>query len=251
MAAFPGAGERSAGRLARPDASPGLRRGREVGILRFLLELPRNGGKRRCSMRPGQQKVRYNRVIQQLRALPNQLTLLRLSIIPFLALAILDDHYHRALILLVIAGLSDGLDGFLARLFRQRTQLGAYLDPIADKLLLSTLFLVLMHKHLVPLRITVLVFSRDLGILIVAAMLYNIAGMRDFSPSIFGKANTLAQIVAVTTVIVLQTYTSPWLVWLRHFSLQATLWLTLISGFHYLWLSGWRLGHPAETRALM
>jgi cardiolipin synthase len=187
-------------------------------------------------------------VIQQLRALPNQLTLLRLSIIPFLALAILDAHYHRALILLVIAGLSDGLDGFLARLFRQRTQLGAYLDPIADKLLLSTLFLVLMHVGLVPQRITVLVFSRDLGILIVAALLYNIAGMRDFSPSIFGKANTLAQIVAVSSVVLAQTYAPHWLLWLRHAALEVTLWLTVISGFHYLWLSSWRLAHPEGAR---
>lgn len=186
-------------------------------------------------------------MIQQLRALPNQLTLLRLSIIPFLALAILDAHYHRALILLVIAGVSDGLDGFLARVFRQRTQLGAYLDPIADKLLLSTLFLVLMHVGLVSLRVTIFVFSRDLGILIMAALLYNTVGMRDFSPSIFGKANTLAQIVAVTSVVLAQTYAPGWLLWLRHASLEATLWLTVISGFHYLWLSGRRLSHPAET----
>ncbi|HEX4021208.1 MAG TPA: CDP-alcohol phosphatidyltransferase family protein [Acidobacteriaceae bacterium] len=186
-------------------------------------------------------------MIQQLRALPNQLTLLRLSIIPFLALAILDARYHRALILLVIAGVSDGLDGFLARVFRQRTQLGAYLDPIADKLLLSTLFLVLMHVGLVSLRVTIFVFSRDLGILIMAALLYNTVGMRDFSPSIFGKANTLAQIVAVTSVVLAQTYAPKWLLWLRHASLEATLWLTVISGFHYLWLSGRRLSHPAET----
>ncbi|MBA2677323.1 MAG: CDP-alcohol phosphatidyltransferase family protein, partial [Ktedonobacteraceae bacterium] len=83
-------------------------------------------------------------VLRQLSALPNQLTLLRLSIVPFLVLAILDAQYHRAFILIVVAGISDGLDGTLARLFRQRTELGAYLDPIADKLLLSTLFLVLM-----------------------------------------------------------------------------------------------------------
>ncbi len=188
-------------------------------------------------------------MIQQLRALPNQLTLLRLSIIPFLALAILDAHYHRALVLLVIAGLSDGLDGFLARRFGLRTQLGAYLDPIADKLLLSTLFLVLTHMGLVPLHITLMVFSRDLGILIVAALLYNTVNMRDFSPSIFGKANTLAQIMAVTAVVLAKSYAPGWLLWLRHEALQATLWLTWISGFHYLWLCGKRLGHPQSMPA--
>ena len=188
-------------------------------------------------------------MIQQLRALPNQLTLLRLSIIPFLALAILDAHYHRALVLLIIAGLSDGLDGFLARRFALRTQLGAYLDPIADKLLLSTLFLVLTHMGLVPLHITLMVFSRDLGILIVAALLYNTVNMRDFSPRIFGKANTLAQILAVTAVVLAKSYAPGWLLWLRAASLQATLWLTWISGFHYLWLCGKRLGHPQSMSA--
>ncbi len=187
-------------------------------------------------------------MIQQLRALPNQLTLLRLSLIPFLALSLLDAHYHRALILLIVAGLSDGLDGFLARNFGLRTQLGAYLDPIADKLLLSTLFLVLMHIGLVSLRVTLFVFSRDLGILIMAALLYNTVGMRDFSPSIFGKANTLAQIIAVTTVVLAKSYGPAWVLWVRHAALIATLWLTVISGFHYLWVSGRRLGHLGETQ---
>ena len=188
-----------------------------------------------------------NCVIQQLRALPNQLTLLRLSIIPFLVLALLDAHYHRALVLLVIAGLSDGLDGALARAFHQRTQLGAYLDPIVDKLLLSTLFLVLMRLGLAPRSITVLVFSRDLGILIMAALLYASAGIRDFRPSIFGKANTLAQIRAVSSIVLAKTYAPGWVLWVRHVALQATLWLTLVSGFHYLWLSGHRLGHAPEN----
>ena len=188
-------------------------------------------------------------MIQQLRALPNQLTLLRLSLIPFLVLSILDGRYHRALVLLIVAGVSDGLDGLLARVFRQRTQLGAYLDPIADKLLLSTLFLVLTHVGLVSLRVTVFVFSRDLGILIMAALLYNTVGMRDFRPSIFGKANTLAQIIAVTSVVLAQTYAPAWLLWLRHTALSATLWLTVISAFHYLWLSGRRLSHPTGTPA--
>jgi cardiolipin synthase len=94
----------------------------------------------------------------------------------------------------VAAGLTDALDGLLARLLKQRTVLGQYLDPVADKLLLSTLFLVLMHKGLIPARVTVLVFGRDVGILVVAAILYAATGRREFSPSIFGKANTLAQV---------------------------------------------------------
>lgn len=186
-------------------------------------------------------------VFRQLRALPNQLTLLRLSIVPFLVLTILDSDYHSAFILMVLAGISDGLDGALARIFHQRTELGAYLDPIADKLLLSTLFVVLTHVGLVPMRITVMVFSRDVGIIIIAALLYATTGRRDFRPSLLGKANTLAQIFAVSSVVLAQTYSAYWVVWIRHVSLEATLWLTLLSGFHYLWRSGRRLGSHGGT----
>lgn len=186
-------------------------------------------------------------MLRQLSALPNQLTLLRLSIVPFLVLCILDGRYHRAFVLMVIAGVSDGMDGALARIFRQRTELGSYLDPIADKLLLSTLFLVLMHVGLVSFRITVLVFSRDVGIVIVAALLYATTGTRDFHPSWLGKANTLAQILAVSSVVLAQTHPAVWVLGIRHASLESTLWLTVLSGFHYLWRSGQRLGTPVEA----
>lgn len=187
--------------------------------------------------------------LRQLRALPNQLTLLRLSIVPFLVLAILYGHYRRAFILMVVAGVSDGLDGALARIFRQRTELGSYLDPIADKMLLSTLFLVLTHVGLVSLRITVMVFSRDVGIVIISALLYATTGTRDFHPSWLGKANTVAQILAVCSVVLAQTHPAYWVLWTRHASLEATLWLTVLSGFHYLWRSSRRLGSPVETEA--
>ncbi len=185
-------------------------------------------------------------MLGQLRALPNQLTLLRLSIVPFLVLSILDGRYHRAFILMVVAGVSDGLDGALARIFGQRTVLGAYLDPIADKLLLSTLFLVLMHVGLVSTRVTVLVFSRDVGIVIVSALLYATTGTRDFHPSWLGKANTVAQILAVSSVVLAQTYAALWVLRVRHGALEATLWLTVLSGFHYLWRSGQRLGSSID-----
>ena len=144
--------------------------------------------------------------MNQLRAAPNQLTLLRLCIVPFLVLAVLDGHFRTAFALFVLAGVTDGLDGLLARWLQQRTVLGQYLDPVADKLLLSTLFLVLHHEGLISRRVTVLVFGRDLGIVMVAAIIYASVGMRDFKPSIFGKANTLAQIVALLAVLLSQFY---------------------------------------------
>jgi cardiolipin synthase (CMP-forming) len=180
-------------------------------------------------------------VLKDLRAAPNQLTLLRLCIVPFLVLAILDERYKTAFVLFVIAGLTDGLDGLAARLLRQQTQLGEYLDPVADKLLLSTLFLVLTHVGLISWRVTVLVFGRDLGILVVSAILYVGLGMRDFRPSIYGKSNTLAQILALVSVLLSLFFAPPWVMFCRTYALDATVVLTVVSGFHYAWRVAHRL----------
>lgn len=176
-----------------------------------------------------------------IRATPNQLTFLRLCLIPFLVLAVLDGHYPLAFAIFVLAGATDALDGLLARWLHQRTVLGQYLDPVADKLLLSTLFLVLHHEGFISRRVTVLVFGRDLGILVVAAILYAGMGMRDFRPSIFGKGNTLAQIIALVTVLLSRFYAPPWVLFIRTWSLNATVALTVLSGFHYAWKVARRL----------
>src|ERR1700704_2009533 len=125
---------------------------------------------------------------------------MRLFIIPFLVIEILDGHYRIAFALFILAGISDALDGLLARWLSQKTTLGQYLDPIADKLLLSTLFVVLTHVGLIPRYVTVLVFSRDLGILLISTLLFATGTLRDFRPSLFGKLNTLVQIIALIAV---------------------------------------------------
>jgi cardiolipin synthase len=185
------------------------------------------------------------------RSTPNLLTLLRICLMPFLVAAVLESKYRLGFILFVAAGLTDALDGFLARLLKQRTMLGEYLDPVADKLLLSTLFLVLTHQRLISTRVTVLVFGRDLGILMVAALLYAAAGRREFSPSIFGKANTLAQVTAVAVVLLHQFDLDAWVVYLRMIALDATMVLTVVSGLHYTWNTARRLGGstPANGQA--
>ena len=172
---------------------------------------------------------------------PNQLTLMRLGFVPFIIICVLDSRWHAALALFVLAGLSDGLDGWLARRLQQRTVLGEYLDPIADKLLLSGLFLVLSIVHKIPWRYAVMVFSRDLCILITAALLYMVAGLRNFRPSIFGKANTGAQVGALFFVLLSQVVTKDWVAWTRHRLLWAVFALTLISALHYIFLTGQRL----------
>ncbi len=110
--------------------------------------------------------------LSQLLTYPNQLTLLRMSFLPFIVIKLVDGRYGIALILFVLAGMSDGLDGLLARALKQQTVLGQYLDPIADKMLLSTVFLVLSILHKIPWKYTVVVFSRDLSIIAASTVLF-------------------------------------------------------------------------------
>lgn len=194
---------------------------------------------------PGRLPSRFN----PLHAAPNLLTLLRICLAPFLVSAILEDRFGLSFILFVAAGLTDALDGSLARWMKQRTTLGQYLDPVADKLLLSTLFLVLTHKNLIPAQVTVLVFGRDLGILVVAAILFAAVGRREFQPSIFGKLNTVAQVMAVAAVLFYQFAHTWWVATLRTGALDATVILTVASGLHYAWMVTRRSPPPDEGRA--
>jgi cardiolipin synthase len=179
--------------------------------------------------------------LSEILSAPNQLTLLRMMFLPLLVDAILDENYKLALILLVLSACTDFLDGRLARWLKQQTTLGQYLDPIADKLLLSTLFIVLAIDHKIPVKYTVFVFTRDIGILIVSAVLYTIAGLRDFRPSIFGKLNTTAQIGAVFFVILHEVNPMPVINAARQFFLYSTLVFTVLSGIHYAFLASHRL----------
>jgi cardiolipin synthase len=171
-----------------------------------------------------------------------------MAFLPFIVNKLLDHHYRGALILFLIAGLSDGLDGLLARRLHQQTLLGQYLDPIADKMLLSTVFLVLSVVDLIPWKFTVLVFSRDVCILLVSGVLYTIAGLRDFRPSIFGKLNTLAQVAAVVFVMLQQVHPAYWIGRARTICLGAVFVFTIISGLHYVYLVGRRLHHVESAR---
>jgi len=191
-------------------------------------------------------------VIGQLGTAPNQLTLLRLLFIPFIVIAILDEHYRWALGLFVLAGLSDFLDGMLARALKQKTALGMLLDPIADKLLLSTLFLVLSLAHRIPWKVTVLVFSRDLCIIATAAVVWATTSIRDFPPSFYGKANTTAQILAVFFVLLDEVVPSQAVMLGKEVALWATMVLTVLSGVHYIFRLGRRLraqGPPPAAAA--
>ena len=159
----------------------------------------------------------------------------RLFLLPFLVIEIFDGHWRLAFALLWVAGLSDGLDGLLARKLGQHTTLGLYLDPIADKALLSTLFLVLTHVGVIPRYVTVLVFSRDLGILLISTLLFVTNILRDFRPSVLGKISTGVQILAVLTVMTVQVVPGADLREVKLLFLRLVAVLAPLSAAQYAW----------------
>ena len=188
--------------------------------------------------------------LRQILTAPNQLTLLRMIFLPFIVINLVKHDFKWALALFVLAGLSDGFDGLLARTLHQQTLLGQYLDPIADKLLMSTMCLVLSIERMIPWKYTVVVFSRDISILLISGVLFMIAGLRDFRPSIFGKANTFAQVAAIFFALLLLIEPVRW-VWIaRTTFLRATFIFTIVSAVHYAFLVQHRLHQPAPPPAV-
>jgi cardiolipin synthase len=186
--------------------------------------------------------------LRQFRAAPNLLTMLRLFTLPFLVITILDGRWRLAFALLWIAGVSDGLDGLLARWLHQKTTLGLYLDPIADKLLLSTMFVVLTHVGVIPRYVTVLVLSRDIGILLIATLLFATNTLRDFRPSFLGKFNTVVQILGILTVMTCQVVPR-WGLWeAKNLLLWTIAVLAPVSAAEYAWIVIRRMGEPTVPR---
>src|ERR1700691_3422134 len=166
-------------------------------------------------------------------SVPNQLTLIRLGFLPFLIIAIHYDRYDWALGILIAAGLSDGLDGLLARLLNQRTAVGAYLDPIADKLLLSSSYLALALKGKIGWWLAILVLGRDVMLLIACATILLVVGYRPFPPSVWGKAATFFEISLIFLVLVLAVWNNHLLWIVRMICAYIVASLVIISGLYY------------------
>ena len=175
---------------------------------------------------------------------PNQITLLRLGFLPFFLILISYEKYKWALLVLVVAACTDGIDGLLARKLNQRSALGAYLDPIADKLLLSSSFVILAFEKKLAWWLTILVLSRDLLILIVAAVILLISGYRPFPPSLLGKFATFFQIVLVFATVLAAAFPDPHFTPLNRALIYAVTGLTVVSGFHYTFIIARRLSTP-------
>lgn len=164
---------------------------------------------------------------------PNQLTFLRMAFLPFFIIAIKYERYSIALGILVLAGVSDGLDGLLARNLNQRTRLGAYLDPIADKLLLSSSYFVLALKGKIGWWLAILVLGRDVLLLVACAVILVVVGYRPFPPSIWGKATTFFEILLIVLVLVLTIWQPEALWFIRDICAYCVAAFVIISGFHY------------------
>lgn len=170
--------------------------------------------------------------------LPNLLTFGRLVALPFLIVAILEGRHGSAFAIFLAAAITDIVDGFLARRFGMASPLGAYLDPIADKLFLVSTFVVLAvpsvpSKLHIPLWLLVLSLFRDVVILITCLVMFLALDIRSFPPSVFGKLTTFCEISTVVAILLLNVDRMPPIVAKVCFQVTAT--LIVVSGVHYVW----------------
>ncbi|MFN3534534.1 MAG: CDP-diacylglycerol--glycerol-3-phosphate 3-phosphatidyltransferase [Desulfatiglandales bacterium] len=170
--------------------------------------------------------------------LPNVLTGVRILLMPVFIIFLVQNELTSALIVFVFAGITDGLDGFFARRYGQMSSLGAYLDPIADKLLLTSAYLILTIKELVPPWLCVLVIIRDLLIILGVAIIFLLQKKSNrIGPSKLSKINTCLQIICVVLVLGKSIYNLEYVYYQFFFWLTA--FFTVSSGVHYLfqWLN--------------
>ena len=181
-------------------------------------------------------KIR-SKVEEKLRPLtvPNFITLLRMGMVPFFVLAVSNKNFQFALWIFILAGFSDALDGYLARRMDMQSLIGAYLDPIADKMLITVALIVLTipqgQEVVIPLWLTILALFRDFVIMLVAGVLYLVEGLREFPPSVLGRATTFAQVVTVSIVLLANVIEIPTLVPTSCFYISFI--LVILSAFNY------------------
>lgn len=169
--------------------------------------------------------------------IPNLLSLLRMGLTPLFIISVVNGQAVAALATFAAAGITDALDGYIARTYGQQSRLGAYLDPIADKMLLMSAYVVLAvpglhHGALIPVWVTVLVIARDLIILTIALVSYLALGTRRFQPNLLSKVNTIVQVVTAIAILA----SGVWLglvplVWWLPYAAAAS---TVASGVSYL-----------------
>ncbi len=176
-------------------------------------------------------------------SVPNLLSLLRMGLIPLFVIEMTRGDALNALVVFVIAGATDGLDGFIARFFDQQTVLGTYLDPAADKLLLTTAYVTLTIGSVnptmtIPLWVTILVIARDVLIVVTFVSLYLAMGIKTIRPAPVSKATTALQIAAVVLVLLFMVWPEvPMLEQTTLAAIYGVAVLTVASGLNYIYLA--------------
>lgn len=166
--------------------------------------------------------------------IPNILTISRILLIPIFIIALLKGMFSAALLIFTFAAISDALDGLLARYFKQYSVLGAILDPIADKLLLSSSYVCLAVLNVIPDWLSVLVITRDILIVLAIAVFTMVDIEIEFKPTMVSKWTTVAQLVTIMLVLLNPAIPEIAILKLSFFWLTAV--LTILSGFHYVYV---------------
>lgn len=168
---------------------------------------------------------------------PNLLSIFRMGLIPLFIIALVEDRPTRALVIFLAAGLTDALDGFIARFWNQKSHLGTYLDPMADKLLLVSAYVMLAIPPadgglVVPVWVAILVIARDVLIVVVSLVLYLALHVTAFQPAWIGKLSTAVQLATIVLVLVARRWSS----WegVAVVGIYATATLAVASGLYYI-----------------
>src|SRR5579871_833699 len=180
--------------------------------------------------------------------IPNLLTLVRIALTPFVLIALAHGRYALAGWMFGGAAWTDIFDGLLARRFDSQSKVGQYLDPIADKILLTSLYIGLALGHAVPVWIVVLILTRDAWILLMSGVALRFTSFRGLQPSVWGKASTFFQIMAAVCVIGARAYDSAWFLTASNLLLAAVVALAVVSGVDYS-LRGIRYLRAGQTQA--
>ncbi len=178
--------------------------------------------------------------------IPNFITVIRILLVPLLVIFLIEGKNQYALLTFIAAGVSDGLDGFLARILKQKTALGAFVDPIADKLLLTASYITMAILGLLPEWLTVLVVSRDVIILLGIGILMLNSRQVSIRPTIDSKMTTLIQLATICYFLAHEYFVEFVGLELSPVLIYSTAFFTLLSGAHYIIIGFKILGRPDE-----
>ena len=167
-------------------------------------------------------------------SVPNILTLVRILLTPVFVILLLRDLYGTALLVFAVAGVSDGLDGLIARYMNQRTALGSYLDPAADKLLLTAAFITMAVLKIIPAWLMVIVVTRDVIIVLGLAILTLTEKKYEINPTLVSKCTTAIQILMIFITLYDPSRTK--MIFLHSAFLWGTAVITTLSGLHYIYI---------------